>query len=283
MNNRFSYASFLVVVTLFLVACAGPKSVSSASITPDDRRFCRDMGREDTECLETHAQTRLEVERSQRKAEEGRLAEKRRNAPLPPPSLAASAPIAQPVQPPALVPTPAPIVPSSVQLLLGGIGYLRNGDAGCMPGYNLSVRNDTAANGRLGYFLEVASEDKVLLPCGTGTLESAGLATIMVSDPNGTVRTAIVIPPGMLGKFYFSPQQIVAGRPVPTTVTQRSYRIAAYAFGGPQGTAAMPARHIVTLPQRMLEVPTGSRWWRAPVTAGDINGGLRIARGGRPW
>jgi hypothetical protein len=130
--------------------------------------------------------------------------------------------------------------------------FLPNGDEGCMPGWNLSIPNDSSS------YLEVVGTD--LRIC-----DGEGVVEIFVSTPNGGTRTAYVIPPGVTGTYYFYPWRDAGGKPV-STKGKKSYTVNAYDAGSVRGLSpATPAAKLVAMKQS-VEVPHVGVWWKNTIT-----------------
>lgn len=156
--------------------------------------------------------------------------------------------------PPAKRPDPYPpgasVAPQRRQTVTAE--FLPNGDEGCMPGWNLSIPNDSSS------YLEVVGTD--LRIC-----DGEGVVEIFVSTPNGGTRTAYVIPPGATGTYYFYPWRDAGGKPV-STKGKKWYTVIAYDAGSIRGLSpATPAAKLLTMKQS-VEVPHPGVWWKNTIT-----------------
>jgi hypothetical protein len=158
-----------------------------------------------------------------------------------------------PVEPPPRRPLPDPYPPGGApNVPTVQAEFLPNGDDGCMPGWNLSVPNNSTK------YLEVVGTDLRL--CG-----GEGVVEIFVSTPNGGIRSAYVIPPDVTGKYYFYPWRDVGGTPV-STKGKKEYTINVYEAGSIQGIHPVtPSVKLVAM-KLFVTVPHDGVWWRNPIT-----------------
>jgi hypothetical protein len=182
--------------------------------------------------------------------------------PRPKPSDTPELPVFDPQPPPKVNPPFPPGMPTSTNDMFVTPDFLPIGDKGGMPGHSLSIHNDS------NKFVEVTGDD--LRPCGDGNL-----VAIYISQANGSVRIAYVIPPDEIGTYYFYPWRDVAGVPV-TTNGRKNYTIRVFDAGSIKGlSAATPAAQIVVIRDHVT-TPFSANWWKRIVDNHDIDAAIAM-------
>jgi len=223
MQKFLSYiiVSFMVVFSVGCAAGLGEKPTATPSDKRSDTPKCNRLKNPENRAACRCSDVAYDGERFEgcmtEQREVARLEEKMRPDASDPPASPAKPQGAQiPPELSQLNPAGALMAPVPVMLT-----YAPQGDGGCLPGNNLSIRNKGS------YYLEVRGDN--LRPCGSGNLTA-----ITVSQPNGAPRVAMVVPPGAKGLFYFYPHRDANGIPVPIASVQ-DYEVGFYRSGGLYG------------------------------------------------
>jgi hypothetical protein len=228
--------SFIIVTISFVLGC-GVTLPPRASNLPAGHRCLKYIGEAYVACLEKEQLLKELLPEDERKKFDP-------SDQFQPPAARPEPPI-----PSAFPPNPAGalMAPAPVPVMLT---YAPQGDGGCLPGNNLSIRNKGS------YYLEVRGDN--LRPCGSGNLTA-----ITVSQPNGATRVAMVVPPGAKGLFYFYPHRDANGIPVQIASVQE-YNVSFYRSGGLNGLqSATPSKkdYVCNWTHDSRRVITGGGVW----------------------